>query len=65
MICMQIPKNNIQEPGTKNALRKFNTINNNQSMALEIHKLSKLFFNEIPKSKLNKKNIEFRKLIKL
>ena len=49
MLCVHIQKN-INPEDKKIKLKRHNTQSVNQTMILEIHKLSKSFFNEIPNS---------------
>jgi hypothetical protein len=50
MLCVHIQKN-INPEDKKIKLKRHNTQSVNQTMVLEIHKLSKSFFNEIPNSR--------------
>lgn len=57
MLCMRIPNGSIN-PAT-GSFRRSKSMNIKTQIVLEIYKLSKLFFNEIPNSKDNIKDIEF------
>jgi hypothetical protein len=50
MLCVHI-QNSIYPEDKKIKLKRYNTQSTNQKMVLEIHKLSKSFFDEIPNSR--------------